>query len=362
VAVPPVVRRYAPLVVLHRDEKLLPSSAEKFVAESRLRWAKGRGQPRDVVPSAAGTIELARLGAASTDPYEAGGHPANAYTRPLDGSADRLPGVPLEEGFFLELRAGKAARGDPGTMPGPERYAGSPVYYQYDEPAQSVTYWLFYSGSAPPLGLLRPHEQLGLQADLAAGTVGAAPSEDLEQAAAAAMVEELRRVYPDLVADATGLEAAALFGFNPRETLGTIVEGVKALLREDNVLHEGDWERITVYLDAAEPAINPPVGVAFYRHAASGFVPWSQVKTAQGSHPTVYSAIGSHASLPAPDFGFVDVGDRNGRRWRTWDDLLPVREQPWYGFGGAWGRVGRVRDATGPLGPGPRWKQPAARP
>jgi hypothetical protein len=347
---------------LHRDEKLLPSSAEKFVSESRLQWARGGKKADEVVPGPAGTIELARLGAASADPYEHEGRPANAYTRPHDGAAGRLPGVPLEEGFSLELRTTKAARGDPGTISDPARYAGSPVYYQYDEPAGSVTYWFFYAGSAPPLGLLRPLEQVGVQAELAAGTTGAAPSEELEQAAAAAMVEELRRVYPDLVADATGLEPATLFGFDPRDTLGTIVEGVKALLRDDNVLHEGDWERITVYLDRAKPVIKPPEGVAFYRHASSGFVPWGQVKTAQGSHPTVFCAIGSHASLPSPDFGFVDVGDLKGRRWRTWDDLLPVRDQPWYGFGGAWGRVGPVRDATGPLGPGPLWKQPAPRP
>ena len=43
-------------------------------------------------------------------------------------------------------------------------------------------------------------------------------------------------------------------------------------------------------------------------------------------------------------------------RWRAFV------EQPWYGFGGAWGRVGKVRDATGPLGPGPHWKHAAPRP
>ena len=65
---------------------------------------------------------------------------------------------------------------------------------------------------------------------------------------------------------------------------------------------------------------------------------------------------------PRPGFGHIDVGDPDGPQWRTWEDLASIVEQPWYGFGGAWGRVGKVRDSTGPLGPGAHWKHAAPRP
>jgi hypothetical protein len=144
-----------------------------------------------------------------------------------------------------------------------------------------------------------------------------------------------------------------------------VAEGVRALLSDDNVLHEGDWERITVYLDQSNPEGVPPSAVAYYRHSTNTFRKWADVKKDARTHPVVYSAIGSHASLPSADFGFIDVGDPNGPRWRTWtreNGVVPITEQPWYGFGGAWGRLGRVRDSTGPLGPGAHWKHAAPRP
>jgi hypothetical protein len=141
-----------------------------------------------------------------------------------------------------------------------------------------------------------------------------------------------------------------------------VAEGVRALLREDGVLHEGDWERITVYLDEADPEGAPPVSVGFYRHSTNTFKKWDGVDKQDGTHAVAYSAIGSHASLPTPGFGFIDVGDPDGPPWRTWEDLAPIAEQPWFGFGGAWGRVGKVRDSTGPLGPGAHWKHAAPRP
>ncbi len=104
--------------------------------------------------------------------------------------------------------------------------------------------------------------------------------------------------------------------------------GVRALLRDDDVLHEGDWERITVYLDGNEAA-----SVAFYRHSTNTFRSWSKVEK-DGTHPVAYSAIGSHASLPSADFGFLDVGDRDGPRWQTYDDLAPVVDEPWVWVGG----------------------------
>jgi Vacuolar protein sorting-associated protein 62 len=57
--------RYAPLVVLHRGEKLLPASPDWFIERSQLRWATGRGLDGDPVPEAGSRIDAGRLGAAS---------------------------------------------------------------------------------------------------------------------------------------------------------------------------------------------------------------------------------------------------------------------------------------------------------
>ena len=145
------------------------------------------------------------------------------------------------------------------------------------------------------------------------------------------------------------------------ERLQVVSAGVHALLRDDDVLHEGDWERVTVYLNASRPLAAAPESIVFYRHSTNTARAWRTVEK-EDTHPVVYCAIGSHASLPSPDFGFIDVGDRKGPRWRTWEDLPSIVDEPWYGFGGAWGRVGKVRDATGPLGPAAHWKHAAPRP
>jgi hypothetical protein len=80
---------YAPLVVLHEDDKLRPSSADWFLARSALRWATGGGLDGVSVPEAHGKIDASRLGAASRDPYGFHGYPASALTRPLDDQPAR---------------------------------------------------------------------------------------------------------------------------------------------------------------------------------------------------------------------------------------------------------------------------------
>jgi hypothetical protein len=337
--------RFAPIVVLHAEDKLRPSSAQWFLDRCDLRWATGRSLGGARVRDG-DDVEAERLGAAAEQPYRHEGHVASALTRPLDAHSARPRGLPLEQGFFLRLDEQRFARGadDHAT-----------VYWDHDPATSSITYWLFYPGSSPPLGILRAGEQLGTE-----GPPTEAVPVELEAADAAAKLEEFHRSYPELAAEAEPAEE--LPGLDDVITrLRVVGEGVRALLREDDVLHEGDWERMTVYLDASDPEGAEPDSVAFYRHSTNTFLPWSRVER-DGTHPIGYSAIGSHASLPTPDFGFIDVGDRHGPRWETADDLVPVHEQPWYGFGGAWGRVGKVRDSTGPLGPGAHWKHPAPRP
>jgi hypothetical protein len=362
VAIEDVAARYAPLVVLHDQDKLRPCSADWFLERSSLRWATGLGLDGDEVPDASGDVDAGRLGAGSSNPYSFDGHPATALTRPLDDNAARGGKPPLAQGFFLRLHDEVSARGDKGMSSDPSVYAGTTAYWDYDADAKAMTYWLFYAGSSPPLGILRIGEQIGLKSRESAG-MGAdeSPPPELEAAMAAAYLEEFRQAYPGL-ADAAEPPGQPKGLGDALQHLRIVAAGVQAFLRDDDVLHEGDWERITVYLDQADPEQAPPASVAFYRHSTNTFRKWDSLAKEGGTHPIAYSAIGSHASLPTPGFGHIDVGDPDGPRWRTWDDLEAIVEQPWYGFGGAWGRLGRVRDATGPLGPGAPWKHAAPRP
>ncbi len=360
---PAVAAKYAPLVVLHRKDKLRPSSADWFVARSALRWATGRGLDGDAVADAGRRLDMPRLGAVSSNPYRYGRYLATSLTRPLDDGPARGGDPPIEQGFFLRLRKDAFARGDKGTSSDATVYAGATAYWDYDEVAKALTYWLFYPGSSPPLGILRATEQIDVRARDAAGVPRTeAPPSEVEAAVAAAQLEEFQQAYPGLAREAEPeVRTRGIIG-DVRQRLRVVSEAVRALLRADDVLHEGDWERITVYLDEKDPERAAPAAVLFYRHSTNTPKTWAGVEKAGGSHPVVYSAIGSHASLPTPDFGFIDVGDSKGPRWRTWKELAPVVEQPWYGFGGAWGRIGRVRESTGPLGPGAHWKGPAPRP
>jgi hypothetical protein len=145
---PELAEKYAPVVVLHAEDKLRPAPAEWFVERSLLRWGTGRSLAGERVSE---KIDSSRLGAASSKPYEHGGHPASALTRPLDESRARPAGLPAAQGFFLRLREEEFARG----RDGPSR-----TYWDYDETTHGLTYWLFYAGSAPPLGILRAAEQL----------------------------------------------------------------------------------------------------------------------------------------------------------------------------------------------------------
>jgi hypothetical protein len=126
--------------------------------------------------------------------------------------------------------------------------------------------------------------------------------------------------------------------------------------------HEGDWEHITVRLDANDL----PLEVAYYRHSCDPDIySWSELQSGDGvnfglrygTHPIVYSAEGSHASYArAGSYGAStcqgpDDAASSARTWTTSTNLLNARTQPWYGYGGAWGEVGESGHNTGALGP-----------
>jgi hypothetical protein len=157
--------------------------------------------------------------------------------------------------------------------------------------------------------------------------------------------------------------------------------------------HEGEYEHLVVKLDAIDRAPQ----VAYFEHnCAPHIYLWQTMQDksllAEGTHPIVYSSKGGHASYPlipqagqaySSDLGspypmiaddtdktflYPCKGDPKGQllgldvkthdevsssgvRWQTWLNLGDATRQPWYGYVGAWGHVGKLALTTGPLGP-----------
>jgi hypothetical protein len=117
-------------------------------------------------------------------------------------------------------------------------------------------------------------------------------------------------------------------------------------------MHEGDWEEVSVSLDAA----GRPLEVAASQHDLGVRRGWSRVQLRGGTHPVVYVALGSHANyltpgfhgvagiphvipprfsglpIPEPDFTSAQT---SVQRAAVVD--VSARTQPWLSFAGAWG-------------------------
>jgi hypothetical protein len=317
-------KAFAPLLHLHPGDRSAPTSADYFLAHSRLRWRHsgcGAHAPTLVPPATrggkdrrVGTIVPLALGTGRYTHAPGCDHAAslvgsNKLTRPNGGGprAKRPRTVPLKEGFFLNLdndfRRPKLE--DRTRRDGPQAIftnlgAPTPVYWE-EHPAGSrrkrLTYWFFYPLSIPP----------------GTGAVG------------------------------------------------------------DRFAHEGDWEGMSVLL-ARDPKSNDrwtPESVRYNAHHTPADVPWSNVEKATGpdgraTHPVGYVARDSHATyraaghyeqtLVAANRDVIRVDDvafscPDCPAWVTWLNLRSVTEEPWYGFGGAWGDVAGNGDGTGPLGP-----------
>lgn len=327
---------FAPLAHLHSEERYWPMSADEFLRNGWLLFRHGgrcppwsfaldahlpdAGRAREQIM---GRIDPARLGG---DPSY--GHPASTAqcphaerpsfsatqrTRPFDPKG-RPKGLPEEQGFYIDLWDERRA----GARRTQKRFAqlyfvGVPAYWQLhrervgDADAVRITYWMFYGLSQPP--------------------------------------------------------------------------GPKAVLRRFR--HEGDWERISVLLEHRGGSDSyVPVSVRYHFHDENRDVPWHAVRRVAAesggaaTHPVAYIAKTSHASYPRAG-RYEEEFRVRGRRvevvhdegiacpdcpqWETWQVLRRVTDEPWYGFGGAWGEVAdnplEPRGTTGPLGPS-RYKTP----
>ena len=136
--------------------------------------------------------------------------------------------------------------------------------------------------------------------------------------------------------------------------------------------HEGDWEHVTVRLDARQR----PIGAWYARHTWSApgrWFEWDRLER-EGDHSVVLSARGSHASYAeACDVLFWDTvcssrapaeaGGLGCTVWRTWERETggivntgprdrPRARASFVSWPGQWGTQGWLRrDTGGPRGP-----------
>lgn len=320
--VPATVSRLAPHVRLHPLERAFPAAARDFVAASALRWRTCGFRP--------GAVIAAAPGPAGADAFAAG-LAQGTFTHPIELGADcATPGPPVGSAALtrplqpgaarpagLPLDQGMYLEAAASAVTGRRPVAGrvrAPMYFEY-QPRAFVTYWFFYADSGVHVVRTAPQP---------------APYERL---------------------------VLLLTGHTVR-------------------VHQGDWESVSVHLDARDR----PIAIAYYQHGHPLVLSWAALRRRRllegGTHPVVYSARASHASYPDTGThpfrrvvlgrvvtGAADETLATGPRWRGEADLRDARTQPWYGFGGAWGAPGRLTGGAnpelrtlldiGPLGPSP---------
>lgn len=123
--------------------------------------------------------------------------------------------------------------------------------------------------------------------------------------------------------------------------------------------HEGDWEHVMIKL--ADEKIE---SAWLSQHTNFKEVSRSNLeikKIGNRDVLTVYCDKGSHAFYESKQRLYMESenqGDSNVSKsalgsvlWKVNDCMVPLMEQPWVLFAGAWGEVGLYAESTGPLGP-----------
>lgn len=302
---------FAPLVHHHSEERSFPIGADRFLERSTVKWKDG-----DCVVTSVATgrlakrktpdaplVDTARLG--GDRPYRRRAldrscrrrgrvYSATQLTRPYD-RGERAAGLPTESGFYLDLLS-DSRDGDPRfeRQRGQRLLAPTPAYYERarvrveGSRGLRLTYWFLYGHS-------------------------------------------------------------------------------QALRADDDppAYHEGDWERVDVLVRRGRGGDRwLPRVMRLLADDRVRVVPWRDLMRV-GAHPVLFSALRSHRPyvLPGRHRPRVRVGGRTVllretavacrecAQWRTWERLVPVRTQPWHGFGGGWGLSFMAHDTSGPLGP-----------
>lgn len=300
------VQTFAPLVRLHPRERIYPTRVDSHLGRATLRWAEDSGCADPIV---AEHVDRAKLGdgryrqrAFDTRCRERG----NAYatdepTHPYVPERGR-DGLAEGEGFYLDAAGGRSVAAEldeRGRIP-----RTTPTYYDVasatvdGDPGLRISYWSFFERGV--------------------GT------------------------WVEWWDDKKG---GRYWG-------------------RDRIARSGDWERVDVVARRAGDHY-APVALRTYTEAGHRDTPWSDVELAGATHPVVYSALASHTPYAEPGFhqtplivptGNYVIADDTARcrgcpRWRTWQRLVDAREQPWYGYGGAWGADGGTPGRTGTSGP-----------
>lgn len=302
-----LAQQYAPRVWLAEGEEFLPGSAGDYLAQSRLDWVDG-----------CATDTMAEIGQIDVPRLADGGYshtqssvsqfppPCASFPAPVTWATDvptrprAADGPPGAQGFVLD------GEGDGGAedtlhrgMPLADGSSSAPVYVQsgsFEEGDGSyLVYWFFY----------------------------------------------------------------------PWNDFDIVLPGGKTI--EQGFDHEGDWERVLIRFDSADQ----PVTIVYKGHGATCAMPWGEAPRDEEGHPVVYSAKGTHASYPTDGEHKLDhatwdppgpigrivapVSDHTsaGGSWETWDHLVDVQSEGWWGYAGGWGELGLISDQTGPSGPNP---------
>lgn len=326
---PETIKRFAPLLVIQKQEDDGPASAQWFLERSALRFAETAPcRDETIYPGPWSERQAARLGllARSKNRWRHRnkklpfcGHSGATltvtdYTRPFDRRDEG--GLNADEGFYLDFSGSRSGMDFTKDKTSHEFLTASPVYYDDGRlrqvgsnrrrPLAYITYWFFYAhNDAPPARLLWDHQG------------------DWENMA---LLFERSADRSEWV-------------------LQQVAYAAHGTPQAHNAACPGD-------VLAADPLACPaPRASSQGVSRLVGFV-------AKGDHAT-YPAPGPHKVLPRVNDHTSGLG--SGFAWPTWTALVPLESQPWAGFCGAWGKVGGsipgtgwawAKDRTGPLGPG----------
>lgn len=143
------------------------------------------------------------------------------------------------------------------------------------------------------------------------------------------------------------LEISLFFAYNFSQT--TIV-GPVAL----KFSHQGDWEKIILQIEGNKiksASLSQHDGMKKYDVSKLDISIENGIQVL-----TIYSAAGTHALYK--DVGDTtikvlghDIRNASGIKWRITDMLLPLKDQAWKLYSGAWGEKGLHDYNTGPIGP-----------